>query len=321
MGKLRVTIMVLFALILSSVLGMTVAAQQTTDVQPGVSIEGPVTAINGNIVTVGEVQFELDSSDPLLSDANENEVAEAVTFIVTNAPLSAATMTIVGAVESITLNIVTVAGYQIQFNSADPFLAQLKLGDVIKVTGATLNLGGMVVIVPSSVIIIIINPNPGATPTATSTPDPDATPEATPDVDETPEATPDVDETPEVTPEATPDVDGSPIIIIIEGPVTAIIGNIIIIYDIEIQLNPDDPLLTVIQIGDIIRIEGDWVDNGGTIIVIAIIIVIIDVDIYINDGVIWRDKGDCGNGPPPWAPAHGWRRKCENRGRRGGRSS
>lgn len=116
-------------------------------------------------------------------------------------------------------------------------------------------------------------------------------------------------------------------IIIIEGPVTEININIIIIYDIEIELNPDDPLLTVIRIGDIIRVEGDLVGEGDVIIVIAIIVIIIDVDIYVgdDDDVIWRDDGECGNPPPPWAPAHGWRRKCENnviiiieRGGRGG---
>ena len=29
--------------------------------------------------------------------------------------------------------------------------------------------------------------------------------------------------------------------------------------------------------------------------------------------IIWQDDGkNCGNPPPPWAPANGWRRRCEN---------
>jgi hypothetical protein len=117
--------------------------------------------------------------------------------------------------------------------------------------------------------------------------------------------------------------DDTDVVIIIEGPVEVIIANVIIIYGIEIELDEDDPLLLVIQIGDIIRVEGDVDDSDGVIVVIAIIIVIVDVDIVVGgDGQVWRED-DCGNPPPPWAPAHGWRRKCQpeggNNGRGGGR--
>jgi hypothetical protein len=30
----------------------------------------------------------------------------------------------------------------------------------------------------------------------------------------------------------------------------------------------------------------------------------------VVDNQVWRDDNECGNPPPPWAPAHGWRRKC-----------
>jgi hypothetical protein len=105
--------------------------------------------------------------------------------------------------------------------------------------------------------------------------------------------------------------DDDAIIIIIEGPIEVIINNRIIIYGREIILDPNDPLLLVIRVGDKVRIEGELVESGTTVIVVAIIIIIIDVDIYINDGggAVWRNE--CANPPPPWAPAHGWRRKCE----------
>lgn len=101
-----------------------------------------------------------------------------------------------------------------------------------------------------------------------------------------------------------------PIIIIIEGPVTAIEGNIIVIFGFDIELEADDPALDIIQIGDILRIEGALSDS----VVVVINIVFVDVDIYIDedgDGEVWRDTGECANPPPPWAPAVGWRRKCE----------
>jgi len=106
------------------------------------------------------------------------------------------------------------------------------------------------------------------------------------------------------------EIDDDNLIIVIVGPVKKIDGNIIIIYDLEIELSPDDPLLLVIRVGDRVRVQGRW--NNGVIIVINV--TIIDVDIVIADDVVWRDDGDCNNPPPPWAPAEGWRRKCEGGG-------
>lgn len=147
------------------------------------------------------------------------------------------------------------------------------------------------------------------------------TPEATPTfITLTPGTTPTLGTTtpaaPTVTPQATAtSIDDDAVIIVIEGPVQEININIITIYDIDIVLAPDDPLLTVIQIGDVIRVEGAIDDDGPTIVIIAITIIIIDVDVFIgDDGSVWRDPGDCGNPPPDWAPANGWRRRCEGGG-------
>jgi hypothetical protein len=131
------------------------------------------------------------------------------------------------------------------------------------------------------------------------TPTPTATPETTPEA------------TPEATPAVTPTPGGLPITIVIEGPVQAININIITIYNINIQIDPNDPILQIIQIGDIVHIEGNTEDLNGTIIVIAINIVIINVDINPDTGEVFHNNDDCDHGPPPWAPAHGWRRKCE----------
>jgi hypothetical protein len=35
------------------------------------------------------------------------------------------------------------------------------------------------------------------------------------------------------------------------------------------------------------------------------------VAIDANGQIIWQDNGACDNPPPPWAPAHGWRARCE----------
>ncbi|MBI5667041.1 MAG: hypothetical protein HZC41_03465 [Chloroflexi bacterium] len=136
-------------------------------------------------------------------------------------------------------------------------------------------------------------PFPTATPTPTGTP-----PTATP----TPTGT--------LTPEATDD--GLPVIIVVEGPVKEININIITIYNIKIEVDVNDPILTVIRVGDYIRVEGNVVSTGATIVIVAINIIIVDTDVVIVDGgLVWRDDGGCGNPPPPWAPANGWRRRCQ----------
>jgi hypothetical protein len=130
--------------------------------------------------------------------------------------------------------------------------------------------------------------------------------------------------TPEVTPEPGINIDGGPgndTIIVVEGPVEEINVNVVNIYDIDIALNPTDPLLNVIQIGDVIRVEGDIDHDCPTLVVIAVVVIFVDVDVVIIDSShVWRDTGDCSNGPPPWAPAHGWRRRCEGGGGNGGGS-
>ncbi|MDQ7035355.1 MAG: hypothetical protein Q9P01_11115 [Anaerolineae bacterium] len=114
--------------------------------------------------------------------------------------------------------------------------------------------------------------------------------------------------------------DDDGIVIVIEGPVTEIDGTTIIIFNFSIVLADDDPLLTVIQIGDILRIEGDWDDDNP--VIIAIVIIFVNVDVFIFDGSVWRDPGDCSGAPPPWAPANGWRQRCETpRGGGSGRGS
>jgi hypothetical protein len=135
------------------------------------------------------------------------------------------------------------------------------------------------------------------------------------DVEETPEATVEgtPEATPEITPEATLDNDGLEITIIIEGPVESINANIIVIYGFNIEVDENDPLLVVIQVGDVVRIEGNiGPSTGTTIVIIAVVIIIVDVDVVIgDDGAVWRDHGNCDNPPPPWAPAHGWHRRCD----------
>ena len=117
------------------------------------------------------------------------------------------------------------------------------------------------------------------------------------------------------------DDNGLDIVISIEGPVVSIdvTVGIIVIYGIEIHVDPTDPILIALEIGDNVRVEGavDEADTDGTtIVIVAVTVVVVDVEIYIggdgsDGGPVYRDDGNCNNPPPAWAPAWGWRRKCE----------
>jgi hypothetical protein len=169
-------------------------------------------------------------------------------------------------------------------------------------------IGAAVVIIVVVVIVSVIlkpqsaipTPSLTAPPTVIMTPTPEATAE------NTPEAT--VEATEETTPEATPESTDEAVIVI-EGPVDSINGNIITIFGVTVEIDPNDPLLGIIQIGDVIHIEG----NNGTTVITATTITYVNIEVNINSstGEVWKDTGSCDHPPPDWAPANGWRRRCQ----------
>jgi hypothetical protein len=158
------------------------------------------------------------------------------------------------------------------------------------------------------------------TATATMTATPSATSMDAPLVEATEELAPSETET--STPTATETATQSPTSVTIEGAVQSIDNDVIVIFDIPIHIDPDDPLIDAIRIGDIIRIEGEIVGDGGDILIIAVQITFTEIEVFANQqsGEVWRDNGSCNNPPPPWAPANGWRRRCESPGS-GGRGN
>ncbi|MEL6150215.1 MAG: hypothetical protein AAFV33_14330 [Chloroflexota bacterium] len=87
-----------------------------------------------------------------------------------------------------------------------------------------------------------------------------------------------------------------PVQITIEGPVTAIAGNIVTIFDQMLTLPAASPALTVLQIGDTIRVEAEH-REGETIIAT---VTFISVEVIIDGERAWRDSGTCENPPPDW---------------------
>jgi hypothetical protein len=133
---------------------------------------------------------------------------------------------------------------------------------------------------------------------------------------ETPEA-----EEPEVTPEpeATeePDEVDVNITIVIEGPVQTIVTNIITIYNIEIELPENDPRITVVQVGDMMRVRGHHKGHHrhdrGALIIVALVFDFVDIDVIVFEGQVWRDTLICAIAPPVWADALAvhWHGRCD----------
>lgn len=170
---------------------------------------------------------------------------------------------------------------------------------------------------------IFAPPLPTATPSPIPTTAPTSMSEIVPTtvLTETPAFTPTatLTLTPTLTPTATATATALPVNLVVEGPVQSVKGNIIIVYDIEIALPPGHPLLGVLRPGDVIHVEGNINASVTDTPVTAVDVDPADSGIEVNEGgETWRDPGDCSNPPPAWAPAHGWRARCEGGEQPGG---
>ena len=178
-----------------------------------------------------------------------------------------------GIVESVDMDaqIVVVAGLEVNISNIAEIDFDIEVGTNIEVIGVLQ--GGVVI-----AAIITISEMPEMTPEPEITPDPEMTPE--------PEITPEPESTPDPTGNTTIININNPIIVI-EGPVQEINVNIITIFNINIQVNPSDPILTTIRVGDNLRVQGDMQVNNGVIIIIAITVIRIEIiqPIIINPGL------------------------------------
>lgn len=140
-----------------------------------------------------------------------------------------------GVVSQIGSGTITVAGLTVDVNSIT-LDANIIIGTTVTVTG---HLSFTNVVIAQGISIV----------NTTVTPTPEGTVEATPEL--TPEATVSVTQTP-----------NADVVIIIEGPIINIVTNIITIYDFNIEVEPTNPMLNIIEIGDVIHIEGAFGNNG-----------------------------------------------------------
>lgn len=140
-----------------------------------------------------------------------------------------------GVVSQIGSGTITVAGLTVDLNSIT-LDANIVVGTTVTVTG---HLSSANIVIAQGIIIVI----------TTAMPVPEGTVEATPEL------------TPEATVSVTPTPNGD-VVIVIEGPIINIVTNIITIYDFDIEVEPTNPMLNIIEIGDVIHIEGVFGNNG-----------------------------------------------------------
>lgn len=136
-----------------------------------------------------------------------------------------------------------------------------------------------------------------ATPASSATAVPSAIPSAT----ATPSATP----TPEL------------VRITIEGVIQIIAADSIVVHDVRIELSPEQ--LSGLRVGDTIRVEGETDLTARIIVIHALSVVRVELPTPSSQGSSsgstpgssGGEQFDCNNPPPPWAPAQGWRARCE----------
>ena len=154
-------------------------------------------------------------------------------------------------------------------------------------------------------------PQPTLTFTATVSATATMTASATPGSSATavPSDTPSATATPSLTP--TPEI----VRISIEGVIQIIDAESITVHDVRIELSPEQ--LTGLRVGDTIRVEGETDLTAQIIVIHALNVVRVELPAPSSQGSSSSpgssggEQFDCNNPPPPWAPAHGWRARCE----------
>ncbi|MGB7339489.1 MAG: hypothetical protein WBC91_11410 [Phototrophicaceae bacterium] len=197
-----------------------------------------------------------------------------------------------GNVVSINNTTIVVGGFTVDVsNAAIP--TNLQIGDTVRVTGIQQS---------SSIIAVVVVLTDDTAVIVSETAVPDVTAEASAVVDaptaEIPVTT-EAEATQVIVVESTqaeatevvvvastqvaqnPDINTDEPLIVVEGPVQSITINTITIFDIDIQVDPADPILTQIRIGDTIRIEGVSSIDSNIIIIVAVNITIIETSIII----------------------------------------
>jgi Domain of unknown function (DUF5666) len=153
----------------SLILFMPVAAQDTmssasvTLIDAGtiLVLEGPVTTVNINIITIYNFDIEVAAENPILTVIKigdfvhiEGEAASTGVIVATVVTLTTADVSVNGQVTAINDNLVVVSGTTVQFEPDDPALTLIKIGDVLNIDGNFQGSGTTLVFIVINVTIV-----------------------------------------------------------------------------------------------------------------------------------------------------------------------
>lgn len=144
-----------------------------------VNIEGPITSIANNIVSIYDFSIEIEPQHPILQVidigdvvriqgvlGSDNKVVANVVSNILDANLAdgvTATVGLDGPIEAIDGSIVTVNGIPVQFSPDDPLLPTLQIGNFVSVQGNFENNGTRIVLVIVNIVVVnnvVIDGNP-----------------------------------------------------------------------------------------------------------------------------------------------------------------
>ena len=181
-------------------------------------------------------------------------------------------------------------------------------------------------IVSGILFVLSRQAQPDITPTAPATftiPPPTVTSTVTSTATIEPTATPQATVTLTLTPTIIPTTSVG-VISIVEGPVDSVVDDVITVYGTPVQIPPN----ATVTVGDVVRIETNSQSGTSQVIVIVTPTAVnagggSEVNTNPSSGEVWQDDGNCAHPPPDWAPANGWRRRCQgqdkgNNGNNGG---
>jgi len=104
------------------------------------------------------------------------------------------------------------------------------------------------------------------------------------------------------------------VIVVITGAIESIDVNLVVIGGVSYIIPDGNLILPLLEVGDsVVIVAVQAVDGTLTVFLVTLA----DEDVYIDtDGDDendddFRDDAPCQNGPPDWAPAYGWRMKCD----------
>src|SRR5262249_4349265 len=81
----------------------------------------------------------------------------------------------------------------------------------------------------------------------------------------------------------------------LDGPVDTINGNTVTVNGIPVQFAPDDPILHNLQVGNFVRVQGNFSGSGNTIILVVVNVTVFNNITIINNNC-WFDPGPSDDG-------------------------